>query len=85
MSRGTELQEGEELRAVYVSGETTIRAKDDRGFGDADRIEVVLECGQMSYVPWAAVYENGSEQCRYNLALCLGVETKRRHEPPEDD
>ena len=61
-------ENGQKLSALFFPNEHNISV----GKNVLD-IEVVMECGQMSGVPWAYVtYADGQRQ-KWNLALCEGV------------
>ena len=68
------LAQGDRLRAVYVPKEADEDDGIRRALEQDEEIVVVMEHGQNSLVPWAALYVAGVERCRYNLSLCLGVE-----------
>lgn len=61
-------EEGQEVKSVYWSeGELIV------GQYDITKIVVVMENGQMTGVPWFAVFKNGELYQKVNGALLEGV------------
>lgn len=77
------LQEGQELRGVYLPDGEVLRVARHPYTEGVEKLVVVMESGQMAYVPWVAVIDDGVEQCRYNLAHCQGVEVFHEEAPDE--
>ncbi len=67
MSKIEPLKEGQKLDTIFFADGEDITAT------NGTEITVVMEYGQMAGVPWAQVREKDGCECRWNLALCLGV------------
>ena len=63
-----EFKDGDQLSALYFIGEGSIKIG-----GATTKIEVIMECGQMSLVPWFAVFEGTKMIAKYNGAVVEGV------------
>jgi len=63
-------KEGEEVKCIFwPNGEGCLV-----GRNGVEKITVVMEDGQMSGVPWFAVWKDGEVNAKYNGAMIEGVE-----------
>ena len=66
-----EFKPGQEVQAIFLTA-TSDRPEEKVGM-NCDKITVIMEAGQMSGVPWFAVWRNGKVTDKYNGALLSSV------------
>lgn len=67
-----EFQNGQSLKTIFWDDDSVIEVGK---LGCID-IVVVMECGEMSGVPWAMVTKDDGSVYKYNLKMCQGVRVK---------
>ena len=66
-----EFKQGQEVKSLFLTAESS--APEEEAGKNCEKITVIMEAGQMSYVPWFAVWRNGKVTDKYNGALLSSV------------
>lgn len=65
-------QEGQEVKCIWFADTEGGRIR--AGEGNTEKITVIMEKGQMDFMPWFAVWEDGKIESKWNGTYIAGVE-----------